>query len=163
MNDQKVKSDSGKPRLTLVPRQIIFAIAKIREYGNAKYPEGGPDNWKQVEKERYRDAAYRHFMAYLDDPRGVDEESGLPHLWHLACNIAFLCEMEDLDLVVASPPVVEEGYWLFKSDDRDLVLLYECSKCGMTNALGATKYCPVCGSRMWNARDLKEGKDERFN
>jgi hypothetical protein len=34
------------------------------------------------------------FLAYLDDPAGVDEESGLPHLWHLACNIAFLCEME---------------------------------------------------------------------
>ena len=94
MNDQKVKSDSGKPRLTLVPRRIIFAIAKIREYGNAKYPEGGPDNWKQVEKERYRDAAYRHFMAYLDDPAGRDQESGISHLAHLACNIAFLCEME---------------------------------------------------------------------
>lgn len=45
--------------------------------------------------DRYRDAAYRHFMAYLDDPQGVDAESGLPHLWHLACNIAFLCELED--------------------------------------------------------------------
>ena len=43
-----------------------------------------------------RDAAFRHFVAYLDDPDGVDAESGLPHLWHLACNIAFLCEMEDI-------------------------------------------------------------------
>ena len=94
MNDQSVKADNGKPKLTLVPRQIIFDIAKVREYGNDKYPEGGPDNWKHVEKERYRDAAFRHFMTYLDDPDGVDAESGLPHLWHLACNIAFLCEME---------------------------------------------------------------------
>ena len=39
----------------------------------------------------------RHMMAYLDDPRGVDEESGLPHLWHLACNVAFLCEMEKME------------------------------------------------------------------
>lgn len=93
-NNQKAKSDFGKPRLTLVPHKIIFAIARVREYGNAKYPDGGPDNWKQVEKERYRDAAYRHFLAYLYEPNGVDEESGLPHLWHLACNIAFLCEME---------------------------------------------------------------------
>lgn len=94
MNDQKVKADNGKPKLTLVPRKIIFDIAKVREYGNAKYPEGGSDNWKQVEIQRYRDAAFRHFMAYLDDPEGVDEESGLPHLSHLACNVAFLCEME---------------------------------------------------------------------
>jgi len=94
MNDQKIKADNGKPKLTLVPRQIIFDIARVREYGNEKYPEGGPDNWKKVDKQRYRDAAFRHFMAYLDDPDGVDAESGLPHLWHLACNVAFLCEME---------------------------------------------------------------------
>lgn len=92
---QKAKSDAGKPKLTLVPRRIIFDIAQIREYGNNKYPEGGIDNWKQVEPERYRDAAFRHFLAYLDDPYGVDSESGLPHLWHLACNIAFLCDLED--------------------------------------------------------------------
>ncbi len=95
MNDQKAKGDAGKPKLSLVPRKIIFDIARIREYGNAKYPEGGVDNWKKVEPERYRDAAFRHFLAYLDDPYGVDDESGLPHLWHLACNVAFLCEMED--------------------------------------------------------------------
>lgn len=86
------KADSGKPKLSLVPRQIIFDISKVREYGNEKY--GSAENWKQVEPERYRDAAFRHFMAYLDDPQGVDAESGLPHLSHLACNIAFLCEIE---------------------------------------------------------------------
>ena len=90
----EAKDDSGKPKLSLVPRQIIYDIARIREYGNAKYPEGGPDNWKKVEIERYRDAAFRHFLAYLDNPKGVDKESGLPHLAHLACNIAFLCELE---------------------------------------------------------------------
>lgn len=95
MRRQEAKADAGKPRLTLVPRRILTDIARIREYGNAKYPEGGSDNWKTVEPERYRDAAFRHLLAYLDDPHGVDKESGLPHLWHLACNIAFLCEMED--------------------------------------------------------------------
>lgn len=95
INDQKAKADYGKEELTLVPRRIIHDICAIRMYGNQKYPEGGPDNWKQVEVERYRNAAYRHFLAYLDDPQGKDKESGFPHLWHLACNIAFLCEMED--------------------------------------------------------------------
>ena len=94
-NLQSVKSDAGKLKLTLVPRQIIRDVAAIRMYGNAKYPDGGPDNWKRVEIERYRDAAFRHFLAYLDNPQGVDDESGYPHLWHLACNIAFLCELED--------------------------------------------------------------------
>lgn len=93
--DQEAKADYGKEKLTLVPRRIIHDICAIRMYGNEKYPDGGPDNWKRVEKERYRDAAFRHFLSYLDDPQGKDAESGFPHLWHLACNIAFLCEMED--------------------------------------------------------------------
>lgn len=89
---QEAKADAGKPRLTLVPMQIVFDIAKVREFGNAKYHD--PDNWKRVEPERYREAAFRHFLKYIDDPLGVDEESGLPHRFHLECNLAFLAEME---------------------------------------------------------------------
>ena len=92
MNDQTAKRDAGKIRPTLVPRQIIRAIAVIRNYGTQKYVD--PDNWKRVEIERFRDAAYRHWLAYLDNPHGVDSESGFPHLWHCACNIAFLIEKE---------------------------------------------------------------------
>jgi len=95
MNDQTAKADAGKLNLTLVSRRIIWDIAAIREYGNRKYHD--PENWRTVEPERYRAAAFRHFLAYLDDPEGVDAESGLPHLWHLACNISFLCEMEALN------------------------------------------------------------------
>lgn len=90
--DQHAKADAGKPRLTLVPMQILFDIAQIREYGNKKYKDS--DNWKQVEPERYREAAFRHFLRYIDDPAGVDDESGLPHRWHLECNLAFLAELE---------------------------------------------------------------------
>jgi hypothetical protein len=89
---QEAKADAGKLQLTLVPRKIINDIAAVRMYGNEKYHD--PDNWKTVEVERYRDALFRHLLAYLDDPQGKDEESGLPHLWHIACNVAFLCEME---------------------------------------------------------------------
>ncbi len=94
LNDQTIKADAGKPKLSLVPPEIIRDIARVREYGNNKYPEGGKDNWKNVEPDRYRDALFRHLLAYLEDPTGVDEESGLPHLWHLSCNAAFLCELD---------------------------------------------------------------------
>ena len=94
MSDQTIKADMGKPRLSLVPPEIIRAIAIVRDYGNQKYPAGGPDNWKKVEPERYRDAAFRHLLAYIEDPYGTDKESGLPHLYHLATNIAFLCELD---------------------------------------------------------------------
>lgn len=91
MNNQEAKKDEGKLRPTLVPVALIQAVARVRMYGTEKY--GDPENWRQVEPERYRDALYRHWLAYLDGER-LDEESGLPHLWHLACNVAFLIERE---------------------------------------------------------------------
>ena len=91
--NQSVKADRGKPSLTKVPRQIVWDIAKVRDYGFAKYGEQA-DRWDTIEIGRWRDAAFRHWLAYLDDPEGFDEESGLPHIAHVACNIAFLCELE---------------------------------------------------------------------
>lgn len=90
--DGTAKADTGKPRPTLVPVSLIRAVTAVREYGTAKYHD--PENWRTVEPQRYRDALYRHWLSYLDDPHGVDAESGLPHLWHVACNVAFLIEME---------------------------------------------------------------------
>ena len=98
MKDQTAKADAGKARISLVPTAIIYAIAKVREYGCNRYPEGGKDNWKRVEAERYRDALGRHYLAYIDEPYGVDRESGLPHLWHLATNCAFLCELDGIQM-----------------------------------------------------------------
>lgn len=88
---QKAKADAGKPRPTLVPVSLIEAVTAVRMYGNEKYHD--PENWRQVEPQRYQDALYRHWLSYLKGEQ-CDPESGLPHLWHLACNAAFLIEME---------------------------------------------------------------------
>ncbi len=89
--NQQAKADRGKPRPTLVPVSLIDAVAEIREYGCEKYR--APENWRQVEPQRYRDALYRHWLAYLRGEK-LDAESGMPHLWHLATNAAFLIELE---------------------------------------------------------------------
>lgn len=93
--DQAVKADAGKLKLSLVPPELIKACAVVRMYGNTKYPEGGPDNWRKVEPQRYRDAAYRHWLEYIGDHNSKDEESGIPSLWHCICNLAFLAAMEE--------------------------------------------------------------------
>lgn len=87
----EAKADAGKPRPTLVPVSLVSAVTAIREYGCRKYHD--PDNWRKVEPQRYKDALYRHWLAYLGGEE-KDQESGLPHLWHMACNLAFLIEME---------------------------------------------------------------------
>lgn len=93
MYDQTIKSDKGKLRLTLVPPEAIKAIARAREYGVNKY--GNTEGWKAVEIERYRDALFRHMLAYIENPQGKDKESGLRHLDHLICNAAFLCALDN--------------------------------------------------------------------
>lgn len=109
--DQTAKADAGKLRLSLVPGILIRACAVVRMYGCWKYPEGGPDNWRQVEIERFRDAMYRHWVAYIENPKSVDPESGLPHLYHCICNLAFLAEMENYGDVVLyiDDPEVDDG------------------------------------------------------
>ena len=85
------KADAGKPHPSYVPVEIIEAVMRVREYGNKKYHD--PDNWKTVEPERYHDALLRHVLRAWNDPYAVDPESGLLHLEHVACNIAFLLAM----------------------------------------------------------------------
>lgn len=90
-NDQEAKADGGKMRPLLVAQELIRAVGAIREYGCKKYHD--PENWKKVAPDRYKNALYRHWLAYLDGEK-CDSESGLPHLWHLACNAMFLIVME---------------------------------------------------------------------
>ena len=103
--DQEIKADNGKPQCRLVPSEIVRCVARIREYGLKKY--GDKESWKSVSIERYQDAMYRHLLAYIENPTGVDEESGLPHLWHLACNVAFLCELHKNDFEMNKGGVVK--------------------------------------------------------
>lgn len=85
--DQSAKADKGKLELSLVNPELVKAVAEVRMYGTEKY--GDSENWRKVEPKRYVDALYRHLLAYIEGNE-VDEESGLSHLAHMACNISFL-------------------------------------------------------------------------
>ena len=87
---QEAKADSGKPRPSLVQPALIRGVDAIREFGTARY--GSPENWHKVEPQRYWDALLRHVLAAWDNWKAVDPESGMPHLWHIACNAGFLMQ-----------------------------------------------------------------------
>ena len=87
----EAKFDAGKLELDLVPAQIVRDVAEVRMYGNKKY--GDPENWRTVELRRYVNALLRHTLAFVEDYASRDEESGIEHYKHMACNIAFICEM----------------------------------------------------------------------
>lgn len=91
--DQSAKADKGKLELSLVNTELVKAVAEVRMYGTEKY--GDSENWRKVEPKRYVDALYRHLLAYIEGDE-VDEESGLSHLAHMACNLSFLLDKEYL-------------------------------------------------------------------
>ena len=93
MNDQTVKADAGKAKLSIAPiEQAWKAIAEVREWASTKYPD--KNNWKQVEIDRYYDALYRHIAATVTDRYSLDSESKIRHLKHALCNISFILELE---------------------------------------------------------------------
>ena len=89
-----LKHDGGKLRLDLVPPELIEAVGAVMTHGAEKY---GEESYRNVEPKRYRAALMRHICKWLKNPYGKDEDSGLPHLWHIACNVAFLIELDKED------------------------------------------------------------------
>lgn len=120
-NIQCAKADKGKLPISLVPMTIIKDIAAIRKYGEEKYH--APNNWVLVDKQRYVDAMWRHLIAYQEGEI-YDKESGLPHLWHAACNMAFILEMESPDWdvrkqqLIASDPKLQEQLKKYMEDNK---------------------------------------------
>lgn len=91
------KYDNGKPRISLVPPEIVTAIAEVREYGKRKYADA--EDWRSVPREKWQEALLRHVLAMWNNPLAIDEESGLPVIWHVATNAAFLCAAYKDELV----------------------------------------------------------------
>lgn len=91
--DVGVKFDSGKPDPSLIPPEVIEELAKVLSFGAKKY---APRNWeKGINFSRVFASLNRHIWTWWDPTKpSVDPETGLSHLSHAACCIAFLLAYE---------------------------------------------------------------------
>jgi len=82
------KADGGKLDLTLVPPEVVEAMARVQEYGARKYTR---DGWRSVPEaaRRYYAALKRHLAAF-EKGEDLDPDTGLHHLDHALCNLGFL-------------------------------------------------------------------------
>lgn len=86
-----IKYDMGKPPLGLISRTALEQEAMVMAFGAKKY---GMHNWRKgMDFSRLADAALRHVYAFLDG-EDKDQETGLSHLAHARCCLAFLLEYE---------------------------------------------------------------------
>ncbi len=89
MSDQAMKANAGKVRLSLLPAVALHDMARVREFGAAKYAAW--DWTKGRAWSEYVDAMLRHLVAF-NAGEDCDPESGLPHMAHVMCSAAFLLE-----------------------------------------------------------------------
>ena len=92
------KDDQEKNRLDLIEPEFIEGVGKVLTFGADKYE---PNNWQKVEdaENRYYAAAMRHLMAWRKGEK-TDPESGISHLFHVACNIMFLQYFEREEIII---------------------------------------------------------------
>lgn len=95
MSKQAVKYEEGKLHLELVPPEVDIAIASVLGKMNFELKKYPPNNWRKgLQYSKYYAALRRHLLAWWTG-EDVDPESGLPHLWHALCNLAFLSAQND--------------------------------------------------------------------
>lgn len=89
--ENKIKDIKNKPTFSVVPCEIMYAIEMTRQYGIKKY--GNKKKWKKIDVKYYYEALYRHIIKIINGEK-EDSESGLPHIYHAACNIAFIISID---------------------------------------------------------------------
>jgi len=90
-HSEKDKQTAGKARYSLLCWDAIEGLVSIREYGCKKYPS--PTSWRNVEKQKYIDAAMRHIVE-LQKGNYFDHESKLHHADHVMCNMMFISQLD---------------------------------------------------------------------
>lgn len=92
---EATKFDGGKAPLSLISRTALEEEAKVLAFGAAKY---STHNWRKgMDFSRLMDACLRHVYAFADG-EDLDKETGLSHLAHARCCLAFLLEYQGMSL-----------------------------------------------------------------
>jgi len=85
------KDDRQKLRYELLPPELGAAVAAVLSYGAGKYSDR---NWELgMDWSRLYAALERHMAAWWGG-QDCDLETGMSHLWHAGCCIAFLIAYE---------------------------------------------------------------------
>lgn len=114
--------NEGKPMLSYFMRafpKMVEAVARIKEFGAAKYEE---NNWRLGNKpdKEYLDSLFRHLDQHFKGEM-YDEDSGCLHLGHAVWNLCALLELNHQDLPVIDKEVFTERkkYWEDRKRGKD--------------------------------------------
>lgn len=87
MSEQADRFNSGKPQWSIIDFESLEPMVRVLEYGTKKYSR---NNWKKgLPVTEIIDSLMRHTISLLNGEDN-DQESGLPHVGHMFCNVMFL-------------------------------------------------------------------------
>lgn len=81
------KNDQGKPKLSIIPTDALWGMARALTYGASKYSLHNFRNG--IHYTRLADAAMRHLTVWMEGEE-LDSESGNSHLDHALASLAML-------------------------------------------------------------------------
>ncbi len=84
--DGGARRTGRKPPYSLVPIELMEAVALTRQEGDLKYQVG---NWMRGDREFFVDCLSHAIQHLMDAPSDPDEDM-LTHLGHAATNIGFI-------------------------------------------------------------------------
>ena len=89
--EEAKKADTNKPPIGLISRVALEQEAFVMQFGAQKYDA---HNWRKGMKySRLLNAALRHILAF-NEGEDLDPETGLSHLAHARCCLAFLMDYQ---------------------------------------------------------------------
>ena len=112
------RENAGKPRMDLIPLDLLVGFARVLEYGESKYPtQDGSQNWRLGAPAKEQIAsllrhlseitAYMHCAGVVNGSL-FDKESGLPHVDHIIFNAISLRLALELECDLERDPANEE-------------------------------------------------------
>lgn len=125
-----LRYNTNKPPLTMVPTAFIEILgvgkhtylledtARVLDFGSRKYAR---DNWRKGgEWMQVLDCAFRHLNKIM---RGEthDDETGIHHAAHVACNLAFLAEFIEQKKGTDNRYIVKRPAKSVKPKDLELI------------------------------------------
>lgn len=102
--------DATKPRLSLIPKEALWAMGGALTYGETHY---GSHNWREgIKLSILLDAALRHVNEFIAG-EDIDQKSQNHHLGNAMANLAMAISLQQ------NKPEMDDRYKAYNSTDDD--------------------------------------------
>jgi hypothetical protein len=98
----------------VLPHNLLLPVSRVLTMGAEKYT---PRSWELDAKYHSVSQHFASMMRHATNPAELDEESGLPNTWHVACRYIMLATLIARGVVVDDRPSKQPNKFELPGDD----------------------------------------------